>query len=263
MAKKQKKQETPKPDKAAAPVAKPTAEFTKALASEIVKNLSSIGKISARPFAKSSTRKQKVKQYEHPMVVDTSILIDGRIVPIVNSGFLVGTLLVPKIVLGEVQHIADSNDSLRRAKGRRGLEVANALKGQKANKSLKTIVLSEDDEKEKEVDHKLMALAKKYKARLVTVDYNLAQVARAQKIKVLNINDLASAFKISILPGEEVRVKITHKGKERQQGVGYLDDGTMIVVEGAMSLVGETVNVSITKVHQTPAGQIFFAKRVG
>lgn len=194
------------------------------------------------------------------MVLDTSVLIDGRILPVINSGFIVGTLIIPHVVLGEVQHIADSSDSVRRAKGRRGLEVVGKLKSQKANPALNVKVVGDDAPEASEVDHKLAALARSWGAKLVTVDFNLAQYARAQGVKVLNINDLAQALKMAIVPGEELTIKITHEGRDREQGVGYLTDGTMIVVDRARTLVGQEVTVVITKIHQTPAGQLFFAR---
>jgi uncharacterized protein YacL len=161
-----------------------------------------------------------------------------------------------------VQHIADSADSVRRVKGRRGLDVANKLKSQKINDRVKTKVINEDESTEKEVDHKLVKLAKKYSMRLITLDFNLAQLARAQSVKVMNVNDLAQAMKVALVPGEEGEIRIVHEGKERDQGVGYLDDGTMVVVEGAKNKVGLIVRIAVQKVHQTPAGQLFFAKLV-
>ena len=239
---------------------KPTTAFTQALAREIVKNLTSLGQMTTKPFRRFPKPQNKATIGEHPMVLDTSVLIDARILPMVNSGFIVGTLIIPHVVLGEVQHIADSPDSLRRAKGRRGLEVVGKLKGQKTNSSVKVKMVSDDVPEEKEVDHKLTSLTKGWGAKLVTVDFNLAQYARAQGVKVLNINDLAQALKMSIVPGEELTIKITHEGKEREQGVGYLPDGTMIVVDRARALVGQDIAVVITKIHQTPAGQLFFAR---
>jgi uncharacterized protein YacL len=231
--------------------------FTKALAAEIVKKLTSIGQFTARPFH----REEKLGQY--PVLVDTSVLIDGRILPIVNSGFLSGMLIIPQFILGELQHIADSEDSLRRAKGRRGLDVVNKLKAQKVNAMVQVKMVDSDITDVKEVDHKLVGLARAWEnqnPRLLTVDYNLAQMARAQNVKVLNINDIAQALKVSLMPGEECTVKITHAGKEREQGVGYLPDGTMVVVDEAKDKVGTDVLVIVTKIHQTPAGQLFFAR---
>ncbi len=257
---------------------KPTTAFTQALAREIVKNLTNLGQLTTRPrqmAGKLFRRKEanggngkKVKDYgEHPVLVDTSILIDGRILPIVNSGFFAGTLIVPQFVLRELQQIADSPDSLRRAKGRRGLDVVNRLKGQKVNSLVKTKVIDNDIADKPDVDSKLVSLVKKWKelsggreARLITVDFNLASTARAQGVRVLNINDIAQALKIALMPGEELTLKLTHEGKEREQGVGYLPDGTMVVVDSAKDKVGTDVTVLITKVHQTAAGQLFFGR---
>ncbi|MFC1626879.1 PIN/TRAM domain-containing protein [Patescibacteria group bacterium] len=237
-------------------------EFAKVVAREIVKNLSTIGKL--RPFSKELQLEElkdlHIQDTKPLMVVDTSILVDGRILPIVNSGFLTGTLLIPEFVLGEVQHIADSSDSLRRAKGRRGLDIVNKLKSQKQNSHLITKIVKDDVASVKEIDHKLSALAKLCKAHLLTVDFNLAQYARAQGVKVLNINDLAQALKLSIVPGEELTIKITHEGKEKEQGVGYLVDGTMIVIDNARDKVNTEVTVVVSRVHQTSAGQLFFAR---
>lgn len=240
---------------------KPTADFTQALAREIVKNLTNIGQITTRPFRRPEANGKKPSVVgEQPVLLDTSVLIDGRILPIVNSGFLAGTLVVPQFVLGEVQHIADSSDSLRRAKGRRGLEIVEKLKGQKTNSFVKCKVVSDDIPEQAEVDHKLVYLAKRWRGRLLTIDYNLASLARSHGVKVLNVMDLAQALKVSVVPGQDLQMKITHEGKEREQGVGYLDDGTMIVVDNAKHLLDQTVTVIITKVHHTPAGQLFFAR---
>ena len=242
--------------------------FTKALAAEIVKNLTSLGRFTTRPFIRQDRPKpngdtKPVELGADPILVDTSVLIDGRILPIVNSGFLSGTLIIPRFILGELQHIADSDDSLRRAKGRRGLDIVNKLKGQKVNSFIHVKFVDADPQEIKEVDHKLVALARKWesqKPRLLTVDFNLAHVARAQGVRVLNVNDIAQALKVSLMPGEEFTVRITHEGKERAQGVGYLPDGTMVVVDDARDRVGQDVLVIVTKIHQTPAGQLFFAR---
>ncbi len=245
------------------PVVAATPAFTKALAREIVKNLTAFGRLTAKPFQREPTvppaKPEEKPTGEHPILVDTSILIDGRIIPIVNSGFFGGTLIILQSVLGELQHIADSDDSLRRAKGRRGLEVVNALKRQKANSRV-TMMVSSADVEDREVDHKLIRLAKLWHVPMMTVDFNLAQVARAQSVQVLNVNDLAQALKLALIPGEELAVRITHPGKERQQGVGYLTDGTMVVVEDTRDRVGQEVTIIITKVHQSPGGQLFFGR---
>lgn len=240
---------------------KPTAEFTKMLADEIVKRLS-FGR-----FGQPTVEEKDVDLGNHPILVDTSVLIDGRILPIVNSGFLTGTLLVPQFVLGEVQHIADSSDAIRRAKGRRGLDVVGKLRWQKSNPLLKVNIIDSDLMDVKEVDHKLVALARKWQKlptgrniRLLTVDFNLAHLARAQAVFVLNIHDMAQALKLSLVPGEELTIKVAHEGKEGAQGVGYLADGTMVIIDSARDKVGVNVVAVVTKIHQTPAGQLFFAR---
>jgi len=257
------------------PVVKPlvatTPAFTKALAREIVKNLTAFGRMTAKPFgfaqgkpfqrepAAPSKKTEEKPPGDYPILVDTSVFIDGRIVPIVNSGFFSGTFIVLQSVLGELQHIADSDDSLRRAKGRRGLDVVNALKRQRVNPRV-SLIVSPADVDEKEVDQKLVRLGKAWNVPILTVDFNLAQVARASSVKVFNINDLAQALKLALIPGEELTIKITHPGKERMQGVGYLTDGTMVVVEDTKEKIGQDVVAIITKVHQSPGGQLFFAR---
>jgi len=236
------------------------AKFTQALAREIVKNLSAFGEITSRPFHRPQVPETKESIGEHPTLVDTSIFIDGRILHIVNSGFMAGTLIIPQFVLAEMQHIADESDPIRRAKGRRALDVVNKLKSQKVNPRVRVKMVQDNPEEIKEVDSKLVTLAKRWDGALMTVDFNLAHVARAQGVQVLNVHDLAQAMKAPLVAGEEFTVKITHEGREREQGVGYLPDGTMVVVENAKTRVGEDLTVIITKIHQTPAGQLFFAR---
>ncbi len=239
---------------------KPTAAFTQALAREIVKNINAFTEITSRQFHRPVAPETKESVGEHPTLIDTSVLIDGRILPVVNSGFLSATLIIPQFVLTEVQHIADDSAPLRRAKGRRALDVIAKLKAQKVNPWTKMKVVSDDPTEVKEVDSKLVELAKRWDGVLLTVDFNLAHVARAQGVRVLNVNDLAQAMKVALVAGEEFTIKITHEGREREQGVGYLPDGTMVVVENAKDRVGQDVLVIVTKIHQTPAGQLFFAR---
>jgi uncharacterized protein YacL len=259
-----KQKDAPKPAEKAqpssSPVVRPTTAFTQALAREIVKNLTALGEITTRPFHRQVEPQTKQTIGEHPIVVDTSVLIDGRLLPIVNSGFVSGTLVIPQFVLTEVQHIADDSEPLRRAKGRRALDVVGKLKGQKTNPWAKTKIVGDNPESVKEVDSKLVTLCKRWGAVLLTVDFNLAHVARAQGVRVLNVNDLAQAMKVALIAGEEFSIKITHEGREREQGVGYLADGTMVVVENAKNRVGQELRVIVTKIHQTPAGQLFFAR---
>jgi len=203
------------------------------------------------------------RQIHHgsPKVVDTSVIIDGRIADICDSGFLDGMLIVPRFVLGELQNIADSPDVLRRAKGRRGLDI---LKNMQTKTDKTFIQVVEDDFPEvREVDAKLLKLARAYGAKIITNDYNLNKVAQIDGVSVLNINDLANALKPAVLPDEHMEVKIIKEGKEAFQGVGYLDDGTMVVVDGGKDHVGRSVSVIVTSVLQTAAGRMIFGKLSG
>jgi uncharacterized protein YacL len=189
--------------------------------------------------------------------VDTSAVIDGRIIDVVASGFLSGTLVVPKFVLGELQHIADDSDQNRRSRGRRGLEILAML--QKDHRI--DLELSDEDAPEAStVDEKLVALASKRQAAILTTDYNLNRVAQLQGIRVMNLNQLANAIKPAFLPGDEVHVKVVQQGKEPGQGVAYLDDGTMIVVEGGGSYLQRELDVTVIRVLQTVAGRMVFAQ---
>ncbi len=194
---------------------------------------------------------------EPRIVVDTSAIIDGRIADIVESGFIYGTLVIPRFVLDELQHIADSSDALRRNRGRRGLEILNRM--QKAPATPVEIV--EDDVPDvTEVDAKLVALARARSRVILTNDFNLNRVAELQGVRVMNINSLANAVKPAVLPGEEIRVRVIQEGKEAGQGVGFLDDGTMIVVEGGARHIDKDLDVAVTRVLQTVAGRMIFAQ---
>ncbi len=188
-------------------------------------------------------------------IIDTSVVIDGRILEIVEAGFLEGPLVLPRFVLRELQLIADSGDSLKRTRGRRGLEVLTKLQ---AAATLEIVERDFDDITA--VDAKLVRLAQERGGKLVTNDYNLNRVAHVEGVAVLNINELANAVKPVLLPGEELRVAVVKEGKEAHQGVGYLDDGTMIVIENGRRLIGETVDVSVTSALQTMAGRMIFAR---
>ncbi len=190
-----------------------------------------------------------------PKIVDTSILIDGRIVEIFESGFLDGPLILPRFVLRELQAVADSSDGMKRTRGRRGLEVLKRLQ------ELGILEVSERDYDDlRGADAKLVRLAKDLDGKLLTNDYNLNRVAHVEGVAVLNVNELANAIKPVVLPGEEMHVHIIRDGKEPHQGVAYLDDGTMIVVENGRRLVGEAADVVVTSVLQTAAGRMIFAK---
>jgi uncharacterized protein YacL len=190
-----------------------------------------------------------------PKVIDTSVIIDGRILEIVQAGFLEGPLVLPRFVLRELQLIADSGDSLKRTRGRRGLDVLTKLQ------QIATLEIVERDFDDiAQVDAKLVRLAQERGGKLVTNDFNLNRVAHVEGVPVLNINELANAVKPVLLPGEELRVVVIKEGKEPHQGVGYLDDGTMIVIENGRRLIGETVDVSVTSALQTMAGRMIFAR---
>ncbi len=190
-------------------------------------------------------------------VLDTSVIIDGRIADVCETGFLDGILVLPTFVLRELQYIADSPDPLRRARGRKGLEVLQKIK--KAP-SVKVVFSQEEIPEAREVDLKLIELARKLGARLLTNDFNLNKVASLHGIEVLNLNDLANAVKPVVLPGEGMKVSIIREGKEPNQGVAYLDDGTMVVVDNARALVGRDVDIVVTSVIQTTAGKMFFGR---
>lgn len=190
-------------------------------------------------------------------LLDTSVIIDGRIADLVETGFLDGVLVIPSFVLAELQHIADSSDVLKRNRGRRGLDVLNRI--QKESK-VKVQVLEIDFDDLQEVDSKLVRLAKQNQGKVVTNDFNLNKVCELQGVQVLNINDLANALKPVVLPGEELTVQVIKDGKEYNQGVAYLDDGTMIVIEGGREYIGGKLDVSVTSVLQTSAGRMIFAK---
>lgn len=194
---------------------------------------------------------------EDVILLDTSVIIDGRILDISRSGFIRDTLLVPNFILLELQHIADSADALRRNRGRRGMEILSLLQ----NESPVPVRFTDMDAPQvREADSKLVALAIRLQCPIMTNDFNLNRVADLQGIPVLNINDLANAVKATFLPGEELSIKIIQEGKEYGQGVGYLDDGTMVVVEDGVQLMNQTENVTVTKVLQTAAGRMIFAK---
>lgn len=190
------------------------------------------------------------------VILDTSVIIDGRIADIAQTGFIEGTILVPRFVLNELQHIADSSDTLRRNRGRRGLEILNNLQ---KHDDVPVEIADMDVPEATEVDSKLIRLGKRLNASVLTNDYNLNRVAELQGVKVLNINELANAVKAVVLPGETINVRIIQEGKEIGQGVGYLDDGTMVVVEDGKQYINNTMEVTVTRVLQTVAGRMIFA----
>ena len=205
-------------------------------------------------FSEAEKNKNRPKDI---IVIDTSVIIDGRIEDVVKTGFLNEKFLVTKAVIDELHHLSDSRDSLKRERGRRGLDILSKLQ---KSKEIEIEIIEDEFKDTKEVDEKLIKIAKKCNAPVMTVDYNLNKVAKIQKVKVLNINELANAMRMSVLPGEELEVKVVQEGKERSQGVGFLPDGTMIVIEDAKNKIGETLKVSIVKSFQTEAGRMIFAE---
>ena len=195
--------------------------------------------------------------YHHYKILDTNILIDGRIYDLVKTGFLEGTLLVPNFVLYELQYIADAGESIKRVRGRRGLDILNKLQ----EEQIVPIEMYEGDFPDiQEVDSKLIALAKKVDGVIVTNDWNLNKVIQFQNVQVLNINNLAKSLKPRVVPGEKLRVTVVKKGTERQQGVAYLDDGTMVVVEDGRFFMNQEIVVEVTSALQTDAGRMIFAR---
>ncbi|MTI66508.1 MAG: PIN/TRAM domain-containing protein [Firmicutes bacterium] len=192
-----------------------------------------------------------------PKVLDTSVIIDGRIADICKTGFIEGPLVIPEFVLEELRHIADSSDGLKRNRGRRGLDILNKIQKEI---DIEVIIYEKDFPEIEEVDSKLLKLGQVLKGKVVTNDFNLNKVAEFHGVDVLNINELANAVKPVVLPGEEMVVQVIKDGKEHGQGVAYLDDGTMIVVDGGRKHIGETLGVMVTSVLQTAAGRMIFAK---
>lgn len=207
--------------------------------------------------AERTEKKAKLLADQGVKILDTSAIIDGRILDVIKTDFIGGSIIIPEFVLEELQHIADSPDMLKRNRGRRGLEIVNALKKQT---NVKTSIEKIDYKDIKEVDMKLLKLANDIDGKIVTVDYNLNKVATLQDIKILNINDLANAIKPIALPGEVFEVNIIKHGKDFAQGVGFMEDGTMIVIENGGEYVGQTVKVTVTTSLQTSAGRMVFAR---
>jgi uncharacterized protein YacL len=191
------------------------------------------------------------------ILVDTSAIIDGRIADIARTGFISGRLLIPRFVLNELQYVSDSADNLRRQRGRRGMEVLSELQ---KDSPVPVTITDIDVEGVREVDERLVVLARQLSCPILTNDYNLNRVAELQGVSVLNINELANAVKAILLPGETLEMKIIQEGKEYGQGVGYMEDGTMVVVENGQKHIGKTIPISVTKVLQTAAGRMIFAK---
>jgi len=205
------------------------------------------------PYVKFTRQDQR----DDIILLDTSVIIDGRILDLCNTKFIGGRFIVPRFVLKELQQIADSSDSLKRNRGRRGLDILNSIQ---KDPNIDVKIHEEDFPELTETDAKLVKLGKMLNGRVFTNDYNLNKIAELQGVSVLNINELANALKPVMMPGEEMEVKIIKEGKEHSQGIGYLEDGTMIVVEGGRHLIGQTKRIAVTSVLQTSAGRMIFAK---
>ena len=213
--------------------------------------------IRLAPARSSEDESSSTQPTYRTVLLDTSVIIDGRIADIARTGFLVGTLLIPRFVLNELQFIADSSDNLRRQRGRRGIEVISQLQ---KDTSTPLRISDMDVEGVREVDDKLVVLARQLRCPILTNDYNLNRIAELQGVSVLNVNELANAVKLVVLPGESMEVNVIQEGKESGQGVGYLDDGTMVVVEDGRNYLNKKIDVTVTKVLQTAAGRMIFGR---
>lgn len=226
------------------------------LARELAERIPNPSASAIRSRLRLPRRNSSPKKYENPIVVDTSALIDGRLLDVAKTGFISGTLLIIPSVVGELHNFADSKDSARRRKGRRGLDLLSQLRKIKAVK----VEVLRTEPKDKEVDDKLVSLARRLGAKLMTLDFNLNKVGSVRGVKILNINELANAVRTAVMPNDVFEVMIREKGKEKDQGVGYLADGTMVVVESGAEFTGRSVNVAVRKLIQTNAGKMVFAR---
>lgn len=231
------------------------------LADEIAKTL-----VNRFPIPNNKKKKtiKKSKKIEYGVFLDTSAIIDGRIFDVINLGFVNGPICIAESILMELKHIADSQDTVKRERGRKGLEYLEKLK---KNKDVKVIIAEENVDKKledpkMEVDERLIRVAKYHKGKVITCDYNLEKKANIMGVQTINMNALANVLKVTAVPGEAVHIKLLHVGKDQTQGVGYLDDGTMIVVENGSSEVGASIDVVIARVISTATGRILFAKKI-
>jgi len=200
------------------------------------------------------------KKQQTPIFVDTSVLIDGRIVSIAQSGFITSTLYIPRSVVGELQFLADNADTDKRSRARHGLDIVSELQG---ISQVKTEIFSDSTKAEEGVDNRLLKLAKQYKGAICTIDFNLNKVAQVEGIPVLNVNDLAKTLRMAYLPGEKIKLELTQKGNDSHQAIGHLVDGTMVVVEHAQQFIGKSVEIEFIRSLQTAAGKMMFARVVG
>jgi len=206
-----------------------------------------------------NTKRLSHKKEIRPIFVDTSVLIDGRIIAVAQSGFISGMLSIPRSVIGELQFLADNADNEKRSRARHGLDVVSELQSMPG---VKVEIFQDGSRAEEGVDERLLKLAKKYHGSICTIDYNLNKVAQVESIKVLNVNDLAMSLRMAYLPGEKMLLELTQKGQDSHQAVGHLTDGTMVVVEHASNRIGKTVEIEFIRSLQTAAGKMMFAKLV-
>lgn len=219
--------------------------------------------IAAETTYLAVTSNQKTKHSKNkqtPIFVDTSVLIDGRIIAIAESGFITSTLFIPRSVVGELQYLADNADADKRSRARHGLDVVSELQGMS---QVRVEIFDDGTKAEEGVDNRLLKLAKEYKGAICTIDFNLNKVAQVEGIKVLNVNDLAMTLRMAYLPGEKTKLELTQKGNDQHQAVGHLADGTMVVVEHASQFIGKTVEIEFIRSLQTAAGKMMFARVVG
>jgi uncharacterized protein YacL len=254
---KKKAQKTQGHENRALPVAELPAKFVQSFADEVAKNV--INRLPHIP--RRAPRAKKTQKIENGIFLDTSAIIDGRVFDAMNMGVFTGTVIITESILLELKHIADSQDMVKRERGRKGLALLDKLK---KTKNIKVIHMPEKNGEgsPREVDDKLIEIAKKYKGKLITCDYNLEKKASISGVLAININTLANHLKITAVPGESLHIRILHSGKDSTQGVGYLDDGTMLVVENASDDIGREVDVIVSRVIQTSAGRILFAKKI-
>jgi len=233
--------------------------FSTNLAQRVAQEVSSQLRIPSFPrqFPRSRGDNKESQKWVNPILVDTSALIDGRIADIVESGFLFGTVIVPTFILGELQHIADSANDLKRGRGRRGLDILEQIK---KSKFVRVVIYEVPGEGLKNIDERLLRLGKNLHAKILTTDFNLNKVATVSGVKILNVNELVNAIKTPFLPGETIEVKVVSAGKEKGQGLGYLPDGTMIVVEKGEGYVGKKISAAVSRVFQTVAGRMIFVQ---
>lgn len=234
------------------------------LADEIAKTLVSRFPLPNMSQSKKKKSSKKTKKIEYGVFLDTSAIIDGRIFDVVNLGFVNGPICIAESILMELKHIADSQDMVKRERGRKGLEYLEKLK---KNREAKVIIVDESvdkklEDKSIEVDERLIRVARFHKGKIITCDYNLEKKANIQGVRTINMNALANVLKVTAVPGEAVHIKLQHVGKDVTQGVGYLDDGTMIVVEQGAGEVGKMIDVVIARVIQTATGRILFGKKI-